>query len=109
MLEKVEKTPQITGQLLDVGMLIIDEAHHAMSKSYEEVIGWMRSKYKDVFVLFLTATPFRGDGQELSSVSQLLFRFSLAEAMTLKYTKQVCRSNPPHERCALTNRRPLLP
>ena len=87
MLEEVEGQ-QGTGEV-DVGMLIVDEAHHAMAKSYQDMLEWLRSTYQNVLVLYLTATPFRGDGQELTSISRELFRFPLAEAMRLSYVKQV--------------------
>lgn len=41
--------------------LIIDEFHHAAASSYRRVLNWL----KPVFLLGLTATPFRGDQQNI--------------------------------------------
>ncbi len=46
--------------------IIIDEAHHASSESYQKVIAHFRSK----FLLGLTATPERADGQDILELFQ---------------------------------------
>jgi len=43
----------------DVGLVIIDEAHHCAAKSYTDLI----EKYPKAYILGLTATPCRIDGQ----------------------------------------------
>ncbi|NEP31737.1 DEAD/DEAH box helicase [Moorena sp. SIO3B2] len=43
----------------DVGLVIIDEAHHAVSQSYTKVM----EKYPEAYILGVTATPCRTDGQ----------------------------------------------
>ena len=47
-------------------LLIIDEAHRSMSKTYRKVI----SLYPDALVLGLTATPIRADGAGLGLIYQ---------------------------------------
>jgi superfamily II DNA or RNA helicase len=44
-----------------VAYLIVDEFHHAAAKSYRMTVGALRPK----FLLGLTATPFRGDQQDV--------------------------------------------
>ncbi len=46
--------------------LVIDEAHHAAAPSYRKVLGYFRPK----FVLGLTATPDRADGQSILELFQ---------------------------------------
>jgi superfamily II DNA or RNA helicase len=46
--------------------LVIDEAHHAAAASYRKVLGYFRPK----FVLGLTATPDRADGQSILELFQ---------------------------------------
>jgi len=48
----------------EFGYIIIDESHHASAESYRKVIGYFRTK----FILGLTATPERHDGQSLIEI-----------------------------------------
>ncbi|HEY7308065.1 MAG TPA: DEAD/DEAH box helicase family protein [Gemmataceae bacterium] len=58
--------------------LIIDEAHHAAAPSYKRVLGYFRPK----FILGLTATPDRADGQSILELFQdCAHRLSLREAV----------------------------
>jgi hypothetical protein len=58
--------------------LIIDEAHHAAAPSYMRVLGYFRPK----FILGLTATPDRADGQSILELFQnCAHRLSLREAV----------------------------
>lgn len=43
----------------DAGLLIVDEAHHASSKTYTSLM----ERYPDAYILGCTATPHRIDGQ----------------------------------------------
>jgi superfamily II DNA or RNA helicase len=58
--------------------VIVDEAHHAAAKSYKRILGHFRPK----FVLGLTATPDRADGQSILEVfCDCAHRLSLREAI----------------------------
>jgi superfamily II DNA or RNA helicase len=58
--------------------LIIDEAHHAAAATYKRVLGYFRPK----FVLGLTATPDRADGQSILEIFRdCAHRLSLREAV----------------------------
>jgi superfamily II DNA or RNA helicase len=58
--------------------LVIDEAHHAAAKSYKRVLGYFRPH----FVLGLTATPDRADGQSILEIFRdCAHRLSLREAI----------------------------
>lgn len=46
------------------GLVIVDEAHHAVAKSYRTVLDW----FKEAKVLGITATPDRGDEKALGKV-----------------------------------------
>jgi superfamily II DNA or RNA helicase len=48
------------------GYIVVDEAHHAAAASYRKVLGYFRPK----FVLGLTATPNRADGQSILELFQ---------------------------------------
>jgi superfamily II DNA or RNA helicase len=50
----------------EFGYIIIDESHHAAAETYRKVISYFRSK----FILGLTATPDRHDGQSLIEIFQ---------------------------------------
>jgi len=45
--------------------IIIDEAHHANSKSWTTIINFFKELNPDVKIIGVTATPIRGDGQGL--------------------------------------------
>jgi superfamily II DNA or RNA helicase len=86
----------------DIGLVIVDEAHHATANTYRKVL----KAYPDAFVLGVTATPIRLDGsgfRELFdelvcgvTVSELIDQGSLskykmfadAEPMTTKGARQ---------------------
>lgn len=53
------------------GLIVVDEAHHALAASYATVFNWFR----DCWLLGITATPARGDARNLGSV----FRSKAAE------------------------------
>ncbi|MBM7865987.1 DEAD/DEAH box helicase family protein [Heliobacterium gestii] len=62
------------------GYLVIDEAHHATSRTYKEVIGHFKTR----FLLGLTATPERMDGQSLLDIFQhVAHRMDLKTAIEL--------------------------
>ena len=62
------------------GYLIIDEAHHSASKSYQKVL----SHFSPRFILGLTATPERDDGISLLDMfRESAHRLSLEEAIKL--------------------------
>lgn len=46
------------------GLVVVDEAHHARSSTYEKVL----AEYNDAMILGLTATPFRLDGKGLGDI-----------------------------------------
>lgn len=52
-------------------IIVIDEAHHSVAKSYQRVVEAICQKKRDVKLLGLTATPIRGTDKE----SQLLYKF----------------------------------
>lgn len=58
--------------------IIIDEAHHAISDSYQRVI----HHFPDSHILGVTATPDRGDMKEIGSVFQTLaYEYTLPQAI----------------------------
>lgn len=62
-------------------LIIIDEAHHAPANSWKEVLSY----FDDAKKLFLTGTPYRGDG--LIVPGQLIHETKLSEAMRDQYVK----------------------
>lgn len=62
----------------EFGYIIFDESHHAAADSYRKVIAYFRAK----FILGLTATPERHDGQSLLEIFQnCAHRLELKEAI----------------------------
>ncbi|HBA83920.1 MAG TPA: DEAD/DEAH box helicase [Verrucomicrobia bacterium] len=58
--------------------IIIDEAHHALSESYQSAVGY----FNGAKVLGVTATPDRGDKRDLGQYfERLAFEYSLPQAI----------------------------
>lgn len=51
-----------------VDLLVIDEAHHAASKTYLDIIGRVLRANPECLILGVTATPNRGDGRGLRDI-----------------------------------------
>ncbi len=59
--------------------IIVDEAHHAPANTYKRILGYFRPK----FILGLTATPHRPDGESVLNFFQdSAHRMSIEEAVT---------------------------
>lgn len=65
------------------GMIIVDEAHHSPATSWKNVI----KKFKNAKIIYLTATPFRSDRQELEG--QLVYRYPFRSATIKGYIKSL--------------------
>ena len=59
-----------TLELPEAGLVIVDECHHVVAKSYQSII----ERYPDSILLGLTATPCRGDGRGLGNVFQTMIQ-----------------------------------
>ena len=65
----------------DFDLLIIDEAHHAITKSYKKVLDYYRQNH-NLKVLGVTATPDRGDGTALRRVFETVaFQYGIRDAI----------------------------
>ncbi|WP_405100767.1 DEAD/DEAH box helicase [Oceanobacillus sp. FSL H7-0719] len=66
--------------------IIIDEAHHCISDSYQRVLNY----FEDANVLGVTATPDRGDMQNLGSYFEsLAFEYTLPKAIKEGYLSPI--------------------
>lgn len=66
--------------------IIVDEAHHTVSDSYQRVL----QHFDDAQILGVTATPDRGDMQNLGKVFQsLAYEYSLPQAIREKYLSPI--------------------
>lgn len=64
----------------EFGYIIVDEAHHATAETFRKVIGYFKAQ----FILGLTATPERYDGQSLLEIFQSsAHRLELEDAIAL--------------------------
>jgi len=67
-------------------VIIIDEAHHAISDSYQRVL----EHFPDAKVLGVTATPDRGDMKDLGSVfDSLAYEYTLPKAIKEGYLSPI--------------------
>ncbi|MDO8662851.1 MAG: DEAD/DEAH box helicase family protein [Candidatus Omnitrophota bacterium] len=60
MIQSLEEKGSVDDRVADYGFVVVDECHHIGAVSFERVM--MEAKAK--FVLGLTATPYRRDGQQ---------------------------------------------
>lgn len=68
------------------GTIIIDEAHHAISDSYQRIL----EHFPDAKVLGVTATPDRGDMKNLGQVFQsLAYEYTLPKAIKEGYLSPI--------------------
>lgn len=64
------------------GTVIVDEAHHALSESYQRVLDW----FDQAHVLGVTATPDRGDMRDLGQYfDSLAYEYTLPRAIKEGY------------------------
>lgn len=78
--ERLEQFPSNYFQVI-----IVDEAHHALSESYQTVL----NHFPDAYVLGVTATPERGDHRNLGTYfKSLAYEYTLPEAVKGGY---LCR------------------
>lgn len=69
-------------------LIIVDEAHHVAANMWKETIDY----FKFAKVIKLTATPFRGDNQNISTHElDPIFEYTLAEAIDDKLLKNVVK------------------
>ncbi len=67
-------------QMPTLDLLVIDEAHHCASPTYQSVINRVQQKNAEVLLAGFTATPNRGDGKGLRDVfSNVADQITLAE------------------------------
>lgn len=76
--------PGIEPDQFDV--IIVDEAHHALAHGFRTCLEHLKPK----FLIGMTATPWRGDGQSLTTIfGDALEKISLVDGMALGYLSKV--------------------
>jgi len=66
----------------EFGVLIIDEAHHMVARTYQNLINYYREHNPDIKVLAVTATPDRGDEEALGQiVDTVAFDYEILNAI----------------------------
>ncbi|MBS3986230.1 MAG: DEAD/DEAH box helicase family protein [Selenomonadales bacterium] len=66
--------------------VIVDEAHHAMAYGFRACLDHLKPR----FLIGMTATPWRGDGQNLNTVfGEPLAKVSLVDGMAMGYLSKV--------------------
>lgn len=67
-------------------VVIVDEAHHALAHGFRTCLEHLKPK----FLIGMTATPWRGDGQSLTTVfGEALEKVSLVDGMAMGYLSKV--------------------
>jgi DNA repair protein RadD len=67
-------------------MIVVDEAHHSPAESWQNV----REHFAGARVINMTATPFRGDAQEIEG--DLIYRYPFKKATFKGYIKRLTAS-----------------
>lgn len=66
--------------------IIVDEAHHALARGFRTCLSYLKPK----FLVGMTATPWRGDGQNISSIfGDPIEKVSLVDGMAMGYLARV--------------------
>ena len=64
------------------GVLVVDEGHHGVSKSYKKVIDWYKKGNPDIRILGVTATPDRADEEALGQIyDTVAFDYEIQDAI----------------------------
>ena len=67
--------------LKDVTAIVVDEAHHSEAASYQRILRALGA-FDGVMTLGVTATPYRGDGKDLSKTWQkIVYHMSIKDAI----------------------------
>jgi superfamily II DNA or RNA helicase len=71
-------------------LILFDEAHHNVAESWER----LRGKFPGAKIINLSATPRRGDGQQM--IGRIIYAYPIREAMERGYIRQLraVRVNP---------------
>ncbi|MFZ1125736.1 MAG: DEAD/DEAH box helicase family protein [Candidatus Baltobacteraceae bacterium] len=71
-------------------LILFDEAHHNVADSWER----LRDKFPDAKIVNLSATPRRGDGQQM--IGRVIYAYPIRDAMERGYIRQLraVRVNP---------------
>lgn len=88
--------PQFPDDYFD--MILVDEGHHNAAPSWERVF----ERFPNAKVVSLTATPFRGDGQEVAGTR--IYAYPFRTAMVRGYIKQITAVNVAPQEIAFTYR-----
>lgn len=64
-------------------MIIIDEAHHSAANSWKKVL----DRFPEAKIVYMTATPFRSDRQEIDG--ELVYRYPFRSATLKGYIKRL--------------------
>ena len=64
-------------------MIIIDEAHHSAANSWKKVL----ERFPEAKVIYMTATPFRSDRQQIDG--ELIYRYPFRSATLKGYIKRL--------------------
>ena len=80
---RTEREKNLTNILLEynISMYVVDESHHALSRTYQHVLAVLRRLNGDALHLGITATPYRGDGRNLEDFYTLVYSLPLEQAM----------------------------
>lgn len=79
-------------------LILVDEGHHNVANSWEQVF----NRFPNAKVISLTATPFRGDGREISG--DLIYSYPFRTAMEKGYIKQITSVNVAPQQLSFTYR-----
>ncbi|GGE58349.1 DEAD/DEAH box helicase [Priestia taiwanensis] len=81
-------------------LIIIDEAHHVAADMWQQTLDY----FKDSKVIKLTATPFRGDNQTISTHEyDPIFEYTLAEAIEDGLLKNIVKAEAIPGEMSFTN------
>lgn len=80
---RLEKSPLNSLEEDYFDMIIIDEAHHSIAKTWVETI----NHFKNAKVVKVTGTPIRTDGVKLAG--ELVYKYKLSQAMAAGYVKSL--------------------
>ena len=70
--QTLKNRPIFDGERSRTALVFVDEGHRVKAATYTHIIRDLERSYSSVFVVYLTATPYRLDGQGLGDVTDAL-------------------------------------
>lgn len=108
--QTLRNRPVYDGAVRGSALVFVDEGHRVKAATYAHIIRDLERSYSSVYIVYLTATPYRLDGQGLGDVTDALVEAAtprqLMDEGFLTDDRPASRHLPGHTPCYVVGRPP---